>query len=263
MPQKTIKKPIEFKGIGILLGKESKIILQPAPPNTGIIFNQNIPSKVANAFFFQRTLGLKNGQRKIFFTEHLLAACYGLGINNLKVLVVGNEIPLGDGSALPFVRLINRAGIQDHPIPAKIYRLRTPTIVRLKDSFILALPAKMLTINCFVDFPLPSVGAQFWGNTLNLANFIKELAPARTFGQYRDKKFLNEFLPFKLYTQHGIILPKVFRYKNEMVRHKVLDLLGQLALLAGRLNAEIFAYKPSHQLNQQFVKRLEKIYESS
>ncbi|MFB0509377.1 MAG: UDP-3-O-acyl-N-acetylglucosamine deacetylase [bacterium] len=257
MQQKTIKRPIRYRGFGILFGKESRITLRPAPPDTGIIFNENIKVKVKNGFVRGLVLGLRSGKTKIYFVEHLLAACYGLGINNLFIEVSGKEIPFADGSSLPFVRLINRAGIRSYQARPKIQNLKTPIIVSKNDSFILALPAKLLSIDCFVDFPQSKIGAQFWADLINQPNFVKELASARTFGYYRNYRLLAKVLPFEIKSEEGLIVPKILRYRNEAVRHKVLDLVGHFALLGRNLNAKIFAYKSSHKLNHRFVRKLE------
>ena len=262
MYQKTIKKAVEYKGIGILFGKESKITLRPAAPGTGIIFNETLEARTKNAFIDKHSLGLTNGKIKIYFTEHLLAACYGLGVNDLFIDVTGKEIPFGDGSSLPFIKLIRSLGLQIYKEKSNNCFLQMPIIVSENDSFILALPSKKLSINCFVYFPQPRIGAQFWGGSINQTTILKELAPARTFGVYRNDKSLKKLLSFKLVTEDNLILPKVMRYKNEVVRHKVLDLLGHLALLNYWLNAKIFAFKPSHKLNQKFIRRLEMIYEN-
>lgn len=262
MYQKTLKKSVEYKGIGILFGKESKITLKPAPVGTGIIFNEILKAKTKNAFIDKNSLGLGNGKIKIYFTEHLLAACYGLGVNDLFIDVTGKEIPFGDGSSLPFIKLIRSARFKTYKEKSNNCFLPLPIIVSENDSFILALPEKKLSINCLVDFPQPKIGAQFWGDSIDRTKTIKELAPARTFGVYRNGKFLKKVMPFELVTEGDLILPKKVRYKNEAVRHKVLDLLGHLALLNFWLNAKIFAFKPSHKLNQKFIKRLESIYEN-
>jgi UDP-3-O-acyl N-acetylglucosamine deacetylase len=259
LPQKTIKQPIQYQGYGILFGEEAKITLKPAPVYTGIVFNREMGAEVQNAFIYKHSLGLRNNSSKIYFTEHLLATCYGLGITNLFIDVISKEVPFGNGSCLPFVKIIKKAGVKEYREKSEIYNLKKPLIVSKNDSFILALPANILSIDCFVDFPQSKIGSQFWGDFINQNNFIKELARARTFGSYRNYEFIKKILSFEVIKEKGLIIPKVFHYNNEAVRHKVLDLLGNLALLGGRLNAKIFAYKPSHKLNHQFVRKLEEL----
>lgn len=256
MYQKTIKTSSEFQSIGIRFGQPIKMILSPAPPNTGIVFNERVEAIVKNSFVSQHTLGLRKDKTKIYLTEHLLAACYGLGVDNLLVSLSGKEVPFGDGSALPFVQLIRRAGINRYQAKSKIYNLPRPLIVHWQDSFIFALPAKRLQINCLTDFPQIKPSMQFWGKVITITNFVKDLAPARTFGPYPNQSFLKKYLPFKIRHQAGFILPKVFRHKKEMVCHKVLDLLGHLVLLNFRLNAKIFVFKPSHHLSQIFIQQI-------
>lgn len=256
MNQRTITEPVEFEGMGILFGKRSKIRLSPAPPNTGIVFNEKIRAVKENSFIFRHSLGLKEGKTKIYFTEHFLATCFGLGINNLFINLSGKELPFGDGSALPFLKLFNRVEIKVQRAQSKIYNLTAPVIVSqsAQDKFILAVPAKMLTIEYFINFPrIPPIQAQFFAKPINTTNFRKELAKARTFGYYSNLRLLKEILTFELQSYDGFILPKLPRAKNEPVSHKVLDLLGHLALLNYRLNAKVFAFQPSHKLNQEFI----------
>jgi UDP-3-O-[3-hydroxymyristoyl] N-acetylglucosamine deacetylase len=261
--QTTIKKPIQYKGIGILFAKETKIKLRPAPPNTGIVFNEKIKTSVKNAFLFRHSLGLKTGKSQIFFTEHLMTTCYGLGVSNLYIDVSGKEMPFGDGSSLPFVKLIKTAGIKTYQDQWKTVNLDRPIITDSNDSFILALPAKILSIDCYVSFAQKKIGGQFFSaERCHNLKFVKDIAPARTFGSYCNYKFLKKVLPFEIITKDGLVLPKVFRFPNEVVRHKILDLLGHIALLGRQLNAKIFAYKPSHHLNQKFVRELEELYEN-
>uniref|UniRef100_A0A7C6EAL7 UDP-3-O-acyl-N-acetylglucosamine deacetylase n=1 Tax=candidate division WOR-3 bacterium TaxID=2052148 RepID=A0A7C6EAL7_UNCW3 len=304
MKQKTIKEPVGYKGMGILFGKESKMSLSPAPPNTGIIFNEKVCATRKNSFIYKHSLGLQEGRTKIYFTEHFLATCFGLGISNLFITVSGKELPFGDGSALPFLKLLLRAGIECQEAERKIYNLSLPVLVldrkpcpwtvngrRITDNgFILAVPAKTLAIDCLID--LQGHFVQFWGKKINPINFRKELSKARTFGFYPNPAFLKRILTFKLkrvegkprsgdakgglplispgfkkksfrgfkgalpLCVHGLILPKLFRAQNEMAGHKVLDLLGSLALLNYSLNAKLFAFKPNHKLNQEFINHL-------
>jgi UDP-3-O-[3-hydroxymyristoyl] N-acetylglucosamine deacetylase len=192
--------------------------------------------------------------------EHLLATCYGLGIDNLEVKVTGPEVPFGDGSALPFVRILQAAGIKTSRKTRRVQSLHGPVIAHAGDAFVCALPlpgagrAAALNLNYLIRFPEPVAGEQFYQSWLTPTEFVSELSPARTFG-YRQS--VPTWLRPLARPGGNLILPAHPRMTGEQVRHKVLDLIGDLALLGRRLRAAVFAYKSGHRLNQQLVKQLE------
>lgn len=262
--QTTIRNPVRFSHRGLLTSRMTSIRLRPAPADSGIILNETIPALVANAFVEANRVGLRKGKEVIVGVEHLLAACYGLGIDNLRIEVIGGEVPFGDGSALPFTRLLRAAGRKRFRTARKTQSLLRPVVVYRHDSFVCALPDDAESspdacpgINCFIRFPDPVVGEQFFAGRLGPASFHSELSPARTFGYRQEGQRLPQWLAGVTHITGDMVLPARPRFANEPVRHKTLDLVGDLALLGRRLRACIFAYKAGHKLHHDFLRELE------
>ena len=189
--------------------------------------------------------------------EHLLAACYGLGVTDLAVETTGRELPMGDGSAEPYVRLLSKAGIvryEDGPRPA---RLKRPVLVKLGRRFIAAVPANGLTLNCLTLFP--EFGPQFCSFPVTQTSFVREVARARTLARTDMSPAAlgrRYALRFRLKRTGRFVCAERLRFRDEPCRHKALDLLGDMALLGRPLEAEVFAFMPGHRLNLAFVRRV-------
>jgi UDP-3-O-[3-hydroxymyristoyl] N-acetylglucosamine deacetylase len=241
----------------------ASVRLSPAGPGAGIWFNGNVRATVAIARASGHATCLGRGRGRVRLVEHLLAACYGLGVTDLAVETSGATLPIGDGSAGPYVRLLRKAGIvryENGPAPA---RLKHP--VRVKDGvrFVAAVPAKGLTINCLTRFP--EFGPQFCSFALAPGPFGKRVAPARTLAltdappaALRQKLGLR----FELKRAGRFVCAGRWRFRDEPCRHKALDLLGDIALLGRPLEAKVFAYMPGHRLNHAFVRKVEKELEA-
>jgi len=264
--QCTIRSPVRFSHRGLLSGRVTSARLKPGPANSGIVFNETIHARPANAFVEQHLVGLRAGPDSVLGVEHLLAACYGLGIDNLQVDVTDGEVPFGDGSALPFVRILQAAGIRWLKAPRMVQPVFAPVVVSHADAFICALPADpgspsadpvALTINCFIRFPSAAVGEQSLDFNLATADFARELGPARTFGYWSEGVRLPDWLGRIGEIRDGMLVPTRPRFADEPVRHKALDLLGDLCLLGRRLNARLFAFKTGHKLHHDFLRELE------
>jgi UDP-3-O-[3-hydroxymyristoyl] N-acetylglucosamine deacetylase len=265
-PQCTIRNPVRFSHQAVQSGKTTSIRLKPGPANSGIIFNGRIPARLANAFVEEHMVGLRQGTNTVLAVEHLLAACYGLGIDNLQVEVTGGEVPFGDGSALPFVRILQAAGVKELKAPCVTQSIVAPVVVSRADAFVCALPADpgpqtpdpgSLSVNCFIRFSSKAVGEQSLDFILSADRFARELGPARTFGYWQEGKRLPGWLGRLGELRDGMLLPTKPRFPDESVRHKTLDLLGDLCLLGRRLNARVVAFKAGHQLHHDFLKELE------
>jgi UDP-3-O-acyl-N-acetylglucosamine deacetylase len=195
--------------------------------------------------------------------EHLLAACYGLGVTDLAVETSVAELPIGDGSAEPYVRLLTRAGIvryKEGPEPA---RLKRPVLVSQGLRFIAAVPAKGLAINCLTRFP--EFGPQFGALTVTPASFLRALAPARTLARtgMSPAAFGKKYgLRFRLQRVGRFVCAERWRFSDETCRHKALDLLGDIALLGRPLDAAVFAYMPGHRLNIAFAREIQRQLEA-
>jgi UDP-3-O-[3-hydroxymyristoyl] N-acetylglucosamine deacetylase len=238
---------------------------KPGPANSGIIFNRAIPARLANAFVEQHLVGLRHGGDSVLGVEHLLAACYGLGIDNLQIDVTGGEVPFGDGSALPFIRILQAAGIRRLNAPRALQSVLAPVVVSRADAFICALPADrhpatgdcFLSVNCLIRFPSEAVGEQALDLNLGTTDFARELGPARTFGYWSEGVRLPGWLGRVGEIRDGMLVPARPRFTDEPVRHKALDLLGDLCLLGRRLHARLFAFKTGHVLHHELLRELE------
>jgi UDP-3-O-[3-hydroxymyristoyl] N-acetylglucosamine deacetylase len=305
--QTTIRNPVRFSHRALLSGKTTSVRLKPGPADSGIVFNGRIPARLANAFVEEHLVGLRQGKDTVLCVEHLLAACYGLGIDNLQVEVLGGEVPFGDGSALPFVRILQAAGRKELKVPCVTQSIVAPVVVSRADGFLCALPrdseraqerksqergpefalrvcapahlrtltptadcnrhsssanrhstaSSALTVACFIRFPSKTVGEQSFDFSLSADHFARELGPAQTFGFWQEGKRMPGWLSRLGELHDGMLLPVKPRFPDEPVRHKTLDLLGDLCLLGRRLNARLVAYKAGHQLHHDFLKELE------
>jgi UDP-3-O-[3-hydroxymyristoyl] N-acetylglucosamine deacetylase len=195
--------------------------------------------------------------------EHLLAACLGLGITDLAVATNGRSLPFGDGSAEPYVRLFERAGIVRYRTGPRPTRLKGPVLVHSGKRFIAAVPALGLTVNCLTRFP--ALGAQFFSVAVTPSSFAGELARARTLAittQTTTALTRRLGLRFRLARSGRFVHALRPRFADEPCRHKALDLLGDLALLGRPLEAEVFAFMPGHRLNLAFAREVERRMEA-
>ncbi len=261
--QKTINKEVEIKGIGIHSGKLSKIRLIPAPENTGIIFVKNnveIPATVYNvkSFAFSTTLEYK-GER-VQTVEHLLAALYLLGIDNIYVELEGDELPILDGSSKIFVEKIKEAGLKKLPAEKTYALVKKDFSYVDKDKHIIA------TISDYPAFTYEAKYNNFIGNSFYTFSpvemDIREISDARTYCFLEEVQKLKEMGLAKggslenavVIKDNEILNPEGLRYPDEPVRHKLLDLIGDLYLLGKPIIGNIKSIKGGHALNANFLK---------
>jgi UDP-3-O-[3-hydroxymyristoyl] N-acetylglucosamine deacetylase len=255
----TISRTVRLTGRDSLGQPDAGVRLSPAGPGAGIWFNGCVRATADNAGVDCHATCLGRGRHRVRMVEHLLAACHGLGVTDLAVETSGSELPIGDGSAEPYVRLLTRAGIvryKEGPEPA---RLKRPILVQQGSRFIAAVPAKGLAVNCLTRFP--EFGPQSCSLTLTPASFVSDFAPARTIvmtsaAPAAVRRELG--LRFGLQRVGRFVCADRWRFRDEPCRHKALDLLGDLALLGRRLEAAVFAYMPGHRLNIAFARKVEK-----
>ncbi|MEO0108338.1 MAG: UDP-3-O-acyl-N-acetylglucosamine deacetylase, partial [candidate division WOR-3 bacterium] len=235
-------------------------------------YDETVPAGLANAFIKDHVVGLRRGADRILGVEHLLAACYGLGVACLAVDAPQEEVPFGDGSALPFVRLLCRAGLFPAPGPipprtqtGQLDRRLRPLIVTEPGAFICALPndpngcpTRSLTLGYYVDFAAPEGGEQYFRTRIQRRSFIADLAPARTFGRWPDGRAVPRWLGQTRTGARGLLLPAHPRLADEQARHKALDFLGDLALLNRRVSARVLAYRAGHRLHHELLRRMER-----
>jgi UDP-3-O-acyl N-acetylglucosamine deacetylase len=256
--QKTISQPFRLEGIGLHSGKPARLFFSPSPENSGIVFiheRKRIPARFDGIVDTTRGTSLPG----IAVVEHLLSAVNGLLLDNLLIEVEGPEIPNFDGSALPFVEALERAGVSAQREP-KDYLTAEPVKIIEGESSLEAMPYRGLKIDFMVDFP--AVGRQRFIFDSETQDYKKEIAPARTFGYLEEYERLKQRgLAFGASLENALVLDKNGyvnqpRFPDEIVRHKILDLIGDLALAGRPLRAEIIAVKSGHAHNLELLRRL-------
>jgi UDP-3-O-[3-hydroxymyristoyl] N-acetylglucosamine deacetylase len=268
--QRTIKNNISCKGIGLHTGKHVKVTLKPAPVGTGVVFilsylsSMQIKAVAANtvATSYATTLGYNGASIKT--VEHLLAALAGLNIDNVYVEIDADEVPIMDGSARPFAHLIADAGIQTQEMIQPVLRVIKPIFVREGNKQIAIWPADTTSISYFIDFNHPMLKEQSLQYEPSEEAFLREISDARTFGFLSDVKTLQANGLAKgasldnavALGEDSVLNKDGLRYKDEFVRHKILDLIGDLSLIGMPVIGHIVAHKSGHGLNAQMVGKL-------
>jgi len=266
--QKTIRRAVSVEGVGIHGGERVSLQLRPAPPGTGVVFVRtdlgiSIPARAENArdLAYATTLRLRGGEART--VEHLMAAVGGTGVTNVFVDISAAEVPILDGSALPFVELLRRAGFVDQGVSLPELRVRRVLRVGDRERWIELRPAPELRVDYRVAYGSPAVGRQRFTGAITPESFASAIAPARTFGfleevpELRRRGFaLGGSLENCVVVDGEKVLSGELRYRDEFVRHKVLDLLGDLALLEYPVRAEVVAHRAGHALHVAAVNDL-------
>jgi UDP-3-O-[3-hydroxymyristoyl] N-acetylglucosamine deacetylase len=270
--QRTIAEKISCTGIVLHSGAPVRLTLHPARPDSGIVFVRNdgthpveIPacSEMVASTSYSTTLG--RGSATVATVEHLLAAFYGLGIDNAMVEIDGPEVPVMDGSAGSFVLLIRAARVHELSVPRRLLRVRRPIDIRDGSKRIRIEPSRSFKITYRIDFEHPAIGRQSL-ESLDLAGdvFEREVSRARTFGFVNDVEALwnanlalgASFDNTVVLDGRGVLNQEGLRWRDEFVRHKTLDLLGDLALLGMPLQGHVKVDRGGHTLHQRLVARL-------
>ncbi|EGG93393.1 UDP-3-O-(3-hydroxymyristoyl) N-acetylglucosamine deacetylase [gamma proteobacterium IMCC1989] len=271
--QRTLKNEIQATGVGLHTGDKVYLRLKPAPEDYGIVFRRvdlqpvvDIPAKAENVGDTTLSTSLVRGDVKVSTVEHLLSAMAGMGIDNAIVEVSAPEVPIMDGSAGPFVFLIQSAGIQEQSAPKKFIRIKKPVSVEDGDKTASFLPFEGFKVSFSIDFDHPA----FQGRSLNASvdfsstSFVKEVSRARTFGFMHEIEHLRSQGLAKGGSMDNAIVVDDFRvlnedglrYEDEFVKHKVLDAIGDLYLLGNSLIGEFCAHKSGHALNNKSLRKL-------
>jgi UDP-3-O-[3-hydroxymyristoyl] N-acetylglucosamine deacetylase len=269
LERKTTSAIVGIEGIGLHSGIYTTVQLHPASAGTGIQFvrtdlhHLRIPAIQSSTTALDYATSLGKDDVSIGTVEHLLAAVVAAGITDLDIHIDGPEVPIIDGSALPFVHLIDAAGVKPlgHRVP--VLRLRETIEVRDRDKTIRIEPANQLSIHYRIDFDHPAIGKQACSITVDPHNFARKIAPARTFGFARDVDMLRAAGLARggsvdncvVLDDRGIMSGSL-RFRDEFVRHKIIDLLGDLALIGRPIAGAITAYKGGHALHSKFVSAL-------
>lgn len=271
--QRTLKNVIKATGVTLHGGERAELILRPAPPNTGIIFQRIDLEPVVEIAALAENVGdttlstslVKNGV-KVATVEHLLSALAGLGIDNAYIDVTASEIPIMDGSAGPFVFLVQSAGIKEQNVPKRFIRIKRKVTVKDGDKWATFEPFEGFKVTFTIEFDHPVFDNQSKTATLDFSStsYVKEVSRARTFGFMADFEKLRSMNlargasldnavaidDFRVLNEDGL------RYDDEFVRHKILDAVGDLYLLGSSLIGAFSGFKSGHALNNKLLRKL-------
>ncbi len=268
--QKTIQKPVAASGIGLHTGVEVNMKLRPAPPNSGYIFvrtdldNFEIPASVEYISHCSYATTLLRRGVVLSTCEHLLSALRGVGIDNCFIDLDSIEIPIMDGSSENFVELIEEAGILEQDSPRHFLKILKKVEFEQGDRKMSIEPSDKFEIECVIDFPHPFIEKQSFHFEMENGSFGREIASARTFGFTSEIEMLrraNLALGGSLenaivLTPEGMLNDSPLRFRDEFVRHKILDIIGDLALLGMPIQGKIIAEKSGHSVHASLMSKL-------
>ena len=269
MFQQTIKKSVEVTGIGLHSGEPIKMLLEPMPANSGITFihansGTTLPLSVDSITDTKLATVLGKKPNAISTIEHFLSAIYAYGIDNLKVSIYGNEMPVMDGSAISFCMLLDEAGIKKQEIMKSLMVIKKEVKVEQNGKVASLKPAKKPIFNFEINFNHPIIGTQKYSFEFSKQKYVDEIARARTFGFLRDIQYLqsiNLALGASLENaigldENSVLNPEGLRFENEFVRHKILDAIGDMMVLGHHIVGEYSAVASSHELNHLLTQKL-------
>ena len=268
----TVLRPVEASGVGLHSGVPVNIRILPAPVSTGVVFLRTdldrlnpfpIPASWRHVARVSYATSLMRQGVLISTTEHLLSVFYAMGIDNVYVEIDNLEVPILDGSGLPFVRLIEQAGIRQYRRKRRYLRIRRPISVEDKGKRISIIPDEVFRLTCDTDYPAP-VGRQSLELEVTPERYASELAFARTFGWQNDLDQMRNMGLIRgaslenavCFTSHGPMNPGGLRAPDECCRHKALDLIGDLALLGRPLLGHVIAERAGHAMHAALVARI-------
>ncbi|MBD8525462.1 UDP-3-O-acyl-N-acetylglucosamine deacetylase [Pseudomarimonas arenosa] len=271
--QRTLKNTIRATGVGLHSGEKVYMTLRPAAVDTGIVFRRVDLDEPVDIRACAEKVGdtslsttlIQDGVR-VATVEHLLSALAGLGIDNAYVDLSAAEVPIMDGSAGPFVFLVQSAGIEEQSMPKRFVRIKQPVVVRDGDKWARFEPFDGFKVGFSIDFnhPLFTSSTSSAEIDFSTTSFVKEVSRARTFGFMKDIEYLRERnLALGGSMDNAIVLDDYrvlnedgLRYEDEFVKHKILDAIGDLYLLGHSLIGAFYGYKSGHQLNNQLLREL-------
>lgn len=271
--QKSLRQPVSYVGIGLHTGRKVSMVVHPAEPNTGVYFLRKdlpageglIAARWYNVVDTEMSTAIGNEYGHAIDTvEHLMAALRGCGVDNALVEVDGPEVPIMDGSSEPFVAMIERVGTREQDAPRNAIWIQRPIEVQDGDKYAILMPGNTPRITVEIDFDNAAVGSQTLSVELVDEAFRRQVARARTFGFMDQIQALKNrglikggsLLNAILVDGDRIVNDSGLRFRDEFVRHKVLDSLGDLALAGVPILGHYFAYKPGHELNSLLMQKL-------
>ncbi|MEA1954521.1 MAG: UDP-3-O-acyl-N-acetylglucosamine deacetylase [Campylobacterota bacterium] len=269
MLQRTIKKAVEVIGIGLHKGEPIKLRLEPLSVDAGLVFYRedlamSIPLSPSTVIDTRMATVIGNDKGFISTIEHFLSALYAYGIDNLRIIVDGNEMPIMDGSSISFCLLLDEAGVKELDKPKQIIRVKELVEVRDGNKFVRLLPSSTASFDFKIKFDHPAIGEQSEKFNFGTHNFIEEIARARTFGFAKDIQYLqsqNLALGATLQNaigldDHKVLNPEGLRFENEFARHKILDAMGDMMVSGHNILAKYESFAGSHHLNYELTKKL-------
>lgn len=276
--QHTLAKAAAFSGTSLHTGARVSLKIQPAPVNSGIKFKRKdlqdeptVDATIANVKTVERSTTIGEGSMRVHTVEHVLSALSALGVDNAVVEMDANEPPIGDGSALQYVEAIRKAGVAPQEAPRLFFHVREPISVETKSgSLLVLLPDDEFRISCTQAGPEGRF-TQFLSTTITPAIYEREIAPARTFVFYEDVQQLMEKNLIKggslenaiVVRGDSVLSKEPLRFPDEFVRHKILDVIGDLALLGRTIRGHVVAVKPGHGINVDLARALAKAHEAT
>jgi UDP-3-O-[3-hydroxymyristoyl] N-acetylglucosamine deacetylase len=268
--QRTLKKPVDFSGIGLHTGCQVEMRIHPAPFDTGYVFRRtdldDFPVEVASANIANVSYATTLMKKGVIVStvEHVLSALFGTGVDNAFIDVSDIEVPIMDGSALPFVEGILAAGLVRQDASRRWIRVTRSLSHELGDKLITVEPASDLHVCYFIDFDHPLIGEQVGDYRIEPETYRRHLAPCRTFGFLKDINFLKENGLIKggslenavVLSDDGLLNPEGLRFPDEFVRHKIMDFLGDISLLGMPVLGRFTARKAGHGVHASLVKKI-------
>jgi UDP-3-O-[3-hydroxymyristoyl] N-acetylglucosamine deacetylase/3-hydroxyacyl-[acyl-carrier-protein] dehydratase len=272
--QHTVGGEAVIRGKGLLTGEDAHVVIKPAPANHGIVFvrtdltpNVVIPAHVSNVTERARRTTLKSGEVTIETVEHCMSALAGLRIDNAVIEIAGQELPCGDGSASPFVEPLLEVGTVEQSAPRRVFRVTKPIIVEDGDAMLAAFPTQDDEFKVVFDLDYGRNAHRIKRQTQSFVSgngeYLHEIAPARTFSLAEEARALWERGMCRHLTPADVLvigddgpIDNAYRFDNEPVRHKVLDLIGDLYLIGGEINARFVAHASGHSLNRRICLRI-------
>lgn len=277
--QKTLEREVSIEGIGLFTGTKVSLRMVPAPVDTGIVFQRvdllekpRIEANLDHVIKAPRCTYLQKGNASVQTVEHILSALSAFGVDNLLIEISGPEIPIDDGSAIAFIKMIEEGKVKQLDKRKKCYRLTSTVFLDEKNVQIIGLPSEEYQISYTLHYPHSKfLGSQFYSFSLDPMGYKENIAQARTFSLYEDiypmlKKDiikgggLHNALIIK---DDQVLNPEGMRYSNEPVRHKILDLIGDLSLVGVDFKAHIIAICSGHMTNVAFAKTLKQSIQES
>lgn len=269
--QRTLERPVYCEGIGLHTGEKGAMTLRPAQANRGVIFRRTdlpgtpiIEARPENVADTQFATTIAKDGASVKTIEHLMSALAGMGVDNVQVDLAGPEVPILDGSAAPFVDLLRQAGLRRQFAPKTFLKVRQPIGVEVGTRSLRIVPSPRLKVIYTMCFDHPLLGEQTVALEMGRERYAREVAPSRTYGFLRDLDWLRQMGLAKggsaenaLVIGEEGVLNGPLRFPDELVRHKILDLLGDLYLLGKPLVGTIIAHGAGHQLHVQLVHRIQ------